>query len=89
MTKALSGLNESEILVEVLRNNFRKSFRIKPIYDSKKDSLFIGIKVKDSIAGIGTITYIDPTNGGTYASSIEKIDEMLKGSGNTFIGYVR
>lgn len=44
--------------------------------------LFIGYDAK-------TATYIDPTNGGTYASSIEKLDEMLKGSGNTYIGYVR
>ena len=50
--------------------------------DSTNAILFIGYDAK-------TATYIDPTNGGTYASSIEKIDEMLKGSGNTFIGYVR
>lgn len=50
--------------------------------DSTNAILFIGYDAK-------TATYIDPTNGGTYASSIEKIDEMLKSSGNTFIGYVR
>jgi hypothetical protein len=50
--------------------------------DNTKAILFIGYDAK-------TATYIDPTNGGTYASSIEKLDEMLKGSGNTFIGYVR
>lgn len=50
--------------------------------DSTNAILFVGYDAK-------TATYIDPTNGGTYASSIEKMDEMLKGSGNTFIGYVR
>lgn len=50
--------------------------------DSTNAILFIGYDAK-------TATYIDPTNGGTYASSIEKLDEMLKGSGNTFLGYVR
>lgn len=50
--------------------------------DSTNAILFVGYDAK-------TATYIDPTNGGTYASSIEKIDEMLSGSGNTFIGYVR
>lgn len=50
--------------------------------DSTNAILFVGYDAK-------TATYIDPTNGGTYASSIEKVDEMLKGSGNTFIGYVR
>lgn len=50
--------------------------------DSTNAILFVGYDAKMA-------TYIDPTNGGTYASSIEKIDEMLKGSGNTFIGYVK
>lgn len=50
--------------------------------DSNNAILFVGYDAK-------TATYIDPTNGGTYASSIEKLDEMLKGSGNTYIGYVR
>ena len=50
--------------------------------DSTNAILLVGYDAK-------TATYIDPTNGGTYASSIEKLDEMLKGSGNTFIGYVR
>jgi len=36
-----------------------------------------------------TATYIDPTNGGVYRSNIDKIDTMLEGSGNTFIGYIR
>lgn len=50
--------------------------------DSTNAILFVGYDAK-------TATYIDPTNGGTYASSIEKVNEMLKGTGNTFIGYVR
>ncbi len=50
--------------------------------DSTNAILFVGYDAK-------TATYIDPTNGGTYASSIEKLDEMLRGSGNTYIGYVR
>lgn len=50
--------------------------------DSTNAILFVGYDAK-------TATYIDPTNGGTYASSIEKLDEMLKGSGNTYIAYVR
>ena len=59
-----------------------KGVPIIGLKDNTNAILFIGYDAK-------TATYIDPTNGGTYASSIEKIDEMLKGSGNTFIGYVR
>lgn len=36
-----------------------------------------------------TITYIDPKEGGIYTASIEKMDEMLKTNGNSFIGYVK
>ena len=50
--------------------------------DSVNAILLVGYDAK-------TATYIDPTNGGTYTSSIEKLDEMMKGSGNTYIGYVR
>lgn len=54
----------------------------------------IGLKDRSSaILLIGydarTATYIDPTNGATYASTIQKLDDMIRGSGNTFIGYVR
>ena len=59
-----------------------KGVPIIGLKDSTNAILFVGYDAK-------TATYIDPTNGGTYASSIEKLDEMLKGSGNTFIGYVR
>lgn len=36
-----------------------------------------------------TVTYLEPASGGTYTSSIEKMNEMLAGSGRSFIGYVR
>lgn len=35
-----------------------------------------------------TVTYIDPANGGIYTYSIERMNEILKGSGNTFIVYM-
>lgn len=36
-----------------------------------------------------TVTYVDPASGSIRSSSIEKVDEMTAGSGNTFIGYVK
>ena len=59
-----------------------KGVPIIGLKDSANAILLVGYDAK-------TATYIDPTNGGTYASSIEKLDEMLRGSGNTYIGYVR
>ena len=36
-----------------------------------------------------TVTYVEPTSGSIFSSSIDKVNEMLSGSGRTFIGYVR
>lgn len=36
-----------------------------------------------------TVTYIEPSNGSIFTSTFEKVDEMLIGSGKTFIAYVR
>lgn len=36
-----------------------------------------------------TITYIDPTDGGIRTTVKEEIDNMVVGSGHTFIGYVK
>jgi len=36
-----------------------------------------------------TVTYVEPTSGSIFSSNIDKVNEMLSGSGRTFIGYVR
>jgi len=59
-----------------------KGVPIIGLKDSTNAILLVGYDAK-------TATYIDPANGGTYTSSVEKLDEMLKGSGNTYIGYIR
>lgn len=45
----------------VLRGNEKKSFTVHP--DSAEQGTRLGIEVKDTAAGIGTITFIDPTSG--------------------------
>ncbi len=59
-----------------------KGVPVIALQDSTDAVLLVGYDAK-------TVTYIDPSNGGTYTSSIEKINKMLEGSGGTFIGYVR
>lgn len=50
--------------------------------DSSNAVLLIGYDTK-------TVTYIDPRDGREKTSTMEAIDEMVAGSGHTFIGYVK
>lgn len=93
----LSAKSAEQVLGEGLETEairFRKCSVKDMFYLIDKGSPVIGLKDSSrAILIIGydakSATYIDPTNGGTYSSTIEKVDEMLKGSGNTFIAYVR
>ena len=50
--------------------------------NSRDAILFLGYDAK-------TVTYVDPTSGSIYTSTIEKVNEMLSGSGQTMIGYIK
>lgn len=53
-----------ETIKLALRRDGKKIIRnITPVYDSIVKDYRIGLRVRDSIAGIGTMTYIDPSNG--------------------------
>ena len=51
--------NNGEITLSVQRNNKEEKINFKLI--KEKDKYKTGLYVKDSISGIGTLTYIDPT----------------------------
>lgn len=51
--------NGKPIEIEVMRNNKNYSTTITPVIDSKQNVYRIGLWVKDSCAGIGTLTFID------------------------------
>lgn len=36
-----------------------------------------------------TVTYVDPDNGGEFTVSLDQMEAIVAGGGNTFIGYVR
>lgn len=48
--------------VEILRGSERLTLPITPVKDSASGGKRIGVLVKDSINGVGTVTYIDKTN---------------------------
>lgn len=59
-----------------------KGVPVIALKDSSRAVIIVGYDAK-------TATYLDPGTGLIHSSSIEKVDDMLKGSGNTFIGYIR
>lgn len=48
--------------VTLRRENIRKHITVKPVLSSQDNKYKSGIWVRDSAAGIGTLTYIDPSN---------------------------
>lgn len=60
--KALSQATQPEIQLKILRGNQKLSLTVKGERDDSA-GYKIGAWVRDSLAGIGTITYVDPENG--------------------------
>lgn len=48
--------------IKIKRENEYKTFILKPVYSSEDDSYKVGLWVRDSTAGIGTITFFNPKN---------------------------
>ncbi len=59
---AFNDNNGSEYKIQVKRNGNYKTFTLKPVYYSAEGKYKVGIWVRDSTAGIGTITFYNPEN---------------------------
>lgn len=57
------GRDYKKYEVELLRGNETVTVEVKPVKDRASGGKRIGVLVKDSINGIGTVTYIDKSNG--------------------------
>lgn len=55
--------NGDEYKIKVKRNGNYKTFTLKPVYYSAEGKYKVGIWVRDSTAGIGTVTFFNPENG--------------------------
>ena len=52
-----------ELLLELSHKGEKKEVKVKPIYSKLENEYKLGLWIKDSTQGIGTITYINPENG--------------------------
>ncbi|MBQ4651504.1 MAG: SpoIVB peptidase [Oscillospiraceae bacterium] len=75
---AVSSLEGKSARVTVLRNGKSLSFDVKPAR-SAEDQWMLGVWLRDSISGIGTLTFWDPDSG-TYGALGHSINSSERGS---------
>lgn len=61
ITKAVEGSGGKSLLFSIIRNGEKKQLSITPVKASDTDGYKAGLWLRDSVAGIGTVTYIDPS----------------------------
>lgn len=62
VTDILNDNNGKDYKITVKRNGNYKEFLLKPAYSSSQGCYKVGLWVRDSTAGVGTITYYDKSN---------------------------
>lgn len=62
VTDILNDNNGKDYKIIVKRNGNYKEFLLKPAYSSSQGCYKVGLWVRDSTAGVGTITYYDKSN---------------------------
>lgn len=62
ITDILNDNNGNDYKITVKRNGNYKEFLLKPAYSSSQGCYKVGLWVRDSTAGVGTITYYDKSN---------------------------
>ena len=55
-----AGKNKQAIDLLILRNGQRIKTKIKPVYDTEDKSYRLGVYIRDSAAGVGTLTFYAP-----------------------------
>lgn len=62
VTDILNDNNGKDYKITIKRNGNYKEFLLKPAYSSSQGCYKVGLWVRDSTAGVGTITYYDKSN---------------------------
>lgn len=63
LSAMMAALTDDTVLLTVLRDGGETDIKINGLLPSDKGGYMLGAWVRDSMAGIGTITYIDPETG--------------------------
>ena len=86
-TKAISSSGGKEIVAEFVRDGKNYKAKLLPVKASADNNYKAGMWVRDSTAGIGTITYYDPDDGsfaglghGIYDGETQLLLPLLRGA---------
>ena len=60
---SIESCKSRELLLELSHKGEKREVKVKPIYSKLENEYKLGLWIKDSTQGIGTITYINPENG--------------------------
>ncbi len=63
LTRMLSRMEGEEAVFTLLRDDALRTQTVTAVYDPSLDCHRIGAWVRDSVAGIGTVTFVDPETG--------------------------
>ena len=63
LSTALKEADSAALTLTVLRDDSTREVRVRAVYDEGLGYYRIGAWIRDSIAGIGTITFVDPETG--------------------------
>ncbi|MBQ2865444.1 MAG: SpoIVB peptidase [Clostridia bacterium] len=63
LLSALANASDKDVEIELLRGGKTVKLNVSAVFDTSKSVYSIGASVKDTIAGIGTVTYIVPETG--------------------------
>ena len=75
VTDILNDNNGKDYKITVKRNGNYKEFLLKPAYSSSQGCYKVGLWVRDSTAGVGTITYYDKSNN-TVSALVHPITDV-------------
>lgn len=80
MMKILNNLNSQQTVIELLRKGEKEEVTATPIKDAQDGKYRLGIWVRDSTAGVGTLTFYDPDTKmfGSLGHAITDVDTKEK-----------
>ncbi len=82
-----AGENNETLELDVLRGKEKHKLRLDPVYDEKEDKYRLGLYIRNSAAGVGTLTFYHPESGaygalGHVISDMDTKKPIVVGDGN-------